>query len=104
GDSPIIGAGTYANNKTCAISSTGQGEYFIKNVVAYDIAALMEYRKLSIAAAAEEVINVKLKSQNAKGGVIGIDNNGKIIMCFNTDGMFRGYRKNGENPVVELYK
>ncbi|MBK7104895.1 MAG: isoaspartyl peptidase/L-asparaginase [Ignavibacteriae bacterium] len=104
GDSPIIGAGTYANNKTCAISSTGQGEYFIKNVVAYDISALMEYQKLSLSESAEYVINDKLKKQNALGGIIGIDNKGNIVMSFNTDGMFRGYRKSGESSVVELYK
>lgn len=104
GDSPIIGAGTYANNKTCAISSTGQGEYFIKNVVAYDISALMEYQKLSLSESAEYVINEKLKKQNALGGIIGIDNKGNIVMSFNTDGMFRGYRKSGESSIVELYK
>ncbi|MBK8944575.1 MAG: isoaspartyl peptidase/L-asparaginase [Ignavibacteriae bacterium] len=104
GDSPIIGAGTYANNKTCAISSTGQGEYFIKNVVSYDISALMEYQKLSLSESAEYVINDKLKKQNALGGIIGIDNKGNIVMSFNTDGMFRGYRKSGENSIIELYK
>jgi len=104
GDSPIIGAGTYANNKTCAISSTGQGEFFIRNVVAYDISALMEYQKLSLSEAAEYVINDKLKKQKALGGIIGIDNNGNIVNSFNTEGMFRASRKSGENATVELYK
>jgi beta-aspartyl-peptidase (threonine type) len=104
GDSPIIGAGTYANNKTCAISSTGQGEFFIRNVVAYDISALMEYQKLSLSEAAEYVINDKLKKQKALGGIIGIDNNGSIVNSFNTEGMFRASRKSGENANVELYK
>lgn len=104
GDSPIIGAGTYANNKTCAVSATGHGEYFIRNVVAYDISAQMEYKNMSIAKAADGIINNKLKSQDALGGVIGIDKYGNIVTTFNTEGMFRGFRKSGEDPVVNLYK
>jgi L-asparaginase / beta-aspartyl-peptidase len=104
GDSPIIGAGTYANNKTCAISATGHGEFFIRNVVAYDISALMEYKGLNINEAAELVIHKKLKSQEALGGVVGLDKYGNIVMSFNTQGMFRGYRTKGNDPVVRLYK
>lgn len=104
GDSPIIGAGTYANNKTCAISATGHGEYFIRNVVAYDISALMEYKKLNIKEAADFVINNKLKKQKALGGVIGLDKFGNIVMTFNTQGMFRGYRTSGNEAVVKLYE
>jgi beta-aspartyl-peptidase (threonine type) len=104
GDSPIIGAGTYANNNTCALSATGHGEFFIRNVVTYDISALMEYKKMKIDAAAEMVINNKLAKQEALGGVIGIDKFGNITMRFNTDGMFRGYRKNNEEPIIKLYK
>lgn len=104
GDSPIIGAGTYANNKTCAISSTGHGEYFIRNVVAYDISALVEYKNISIKNAADLVINKKLKEQNALGGVIGIDRFGNIVMTFNTEGMFRGYIRSNEEPVAKIYK
>lgn len=103
GDSPIIGAGTYAENNVCAISGTGHGEYFIKNVVAYQIAALMKYRKTSLNEAADYVINSLLKSQNAGGGVIGVDQNGNITMTFNTQGMFRGYTNSNGEMEVKLY-
>ncbi|MCD4772446.1 MAG: isoaspartyl peptidase/L-asparaginase [Bacteroidales bacterium] len=104
GDSPIIGAGTYANNNTCAVSATGHGEYFIRNVVAYDISALMEYKKWNLEKASDFVINEKLKSQNGSGGVITVDKDGNISMPFNTEGMFRGYiNSNGEMRVL-LYK
>lgn len=104
GDSPIIGAGTYADNKTCAISSTGHGEFFIRNVVAHDISSLMEYKGLNINEAADYVINKKLKKQNALGGVIGLDNFGNIMMTFNTQGMFRGFRTSGKEAEVKIYK
>ncbi len=104
GDSPIIGAGTYAKNSTCAISSTGHGEFFIRNVVAYDISARMEYLKSSLQTAAKQVILKKLVAQKAAGGVIGIDKFGDITMTFNTDGMFRGYYLQGKTPVVKMYK
>lgn len=101
GDSPIIGAGTYANNQTCAVSATGHGEFFIRNVVAYDIAALMDYKGLSLKEASEFVINDKLKKQNATGGVICVDKNGNVSMPFNTKGMFRAFVKsNGETAVL----
>lgn len=103
GDSPIIGAGTYANNKTCAVSATGHGEFFIRNVVAYDISALMEYKGWSLKRAADKVIMDKLVKQNAKGGVIAIDKWGNIAMPFNTRGMFRGYATDKQKPVVLLY-
>lgn len=104
GDSPIIGAGTYADNSTCAISCTGHGEFFIRNVVAYDIAARMKYNKQPLDSAANTVINKILKDQNASGGLIAIDKDGNISMPFNTPGMFRGYLKAGEKPVVLMYK
>jgi len=91
GDSPIVGAGTYANNKTCAISATGIGEFFIRNVVAYDISALMEYADLSLKKAADKVVKSKLKRQKGWGGVIAIDKDGNIVMSFNNYGMRRGY-------------
>ena len=91
GDSPIIGAGTYADNETCAVSATGHGEYFIRNVVAYDISALMKYKGLSLEVAADHVINDKLREQGGKGGVISIDKNGNLAMPFNTSGMYRGW-------------
>ena len=92
GDSPIIGAGTYANNNTCAVSSTGWGEYFIRAMVAHDISALMEYKNLSLAEAAKEVIQKKLPSLDdgqGDGGIIAIDNLGNMVLEFNTAGMFR---------------
>jgi beta-aspartyl-peptidase (threonine type) len=91
GDSPVIGAGTYANNATCAISCTGHGEFFIRYTVAHDISALMEYRGLTIYEAAEEVINHKLVKAGGEGGVIGVDKLGNITMTFNTTGMFRAF-------------
>ncbi len=103
GDVPIIGAGTYANNQTCGISSTGWGEYFIRNVVAYDISAQIEYNKKSIKTAAKNTLK-KVKELGGSGGVIGIDKNLNIIMEFNTEGMYRGYKKNDEDSVIEIYR
>jgi beta-aspartyl-peptidase (threonine type) len=91
GDSPIIGAGTYANNNTCAVSCTGHGEYFIRNVVAYDISALMEYKGFSLEEATRYEVMEKLKNQGASGGLIALDKNGNIAMPFNTEMMFRGF-------------
>ena len=91
GDSPIIGAGTYADNKTCAVSATGHGEFFMRNVVAYDISALMKYKGLSLSEAADEVIQQKLKSIGGDGGIIAVDKNGNFTMTFNTAGMYRGF-------------
>ncbi len=103
GDSPLIGAGTYANNITCAVSATGHGEYFIRSVVAYDISALMEYKGMSLHEASNFVINKKLKKFGGSGGVIAIDKHGNVAMPFNTAGMYRGsVRKDGE-IVVDIY-
>lgn len=103
GDSPIIGAGTYADNNTCAVSATGHGEYFIRNVVAHDISALMKYKGLSLQQAADEVIMDKLKKQNAEGGIIAVDKNGNITMTFNTAGMYRGYITSEGKSEVLIY-
>lgn len=104
GDSPIIGAGTYANNRTCAVSSTGHGEYFIRSVVAYDISALMEYAGLSLKEAADKVVMDKLVKLGGEGGVIAIDKDGNIAMPFNSAGMYRGYVDSSGKVVVEIYK
>ncbi|MCH8318001.1 MAG: isoaspartyl peptidase/L-asparaginase [Bacteroidetes bacterium] len=104
GDSPIIGAGTYANNKTCAVSATGHGEYFIRLVVAYDISAMMEYKGTSLEKAANEVIMKKLVELGGTGGVISVDKEGNIAMPFNTAGMFRGYVKEDGKIKVFIYK
>lgn len=103
GDSPIIGAGTYANNKTCAVSCTGHGEYFIRSVVAYDVSALMEYKGLSINEAANEVVLKKLIEIKGEGGLIALDQKGNFAMPFNTEGMFRAFR-NREKAEVKIYK
>ncbi|MFH1297306.1 MAG: isoaspartyl peptidase/L-asparaginase [Bacteroidota bacterium] len=103
GDTPIIGAGTYANNATCAVSCTGTGEYFMRNVIAYDVSALMEYRGWSLEEAANYLIYEKLKSQGGSGGLIAVDREGNIVMPFNTNAMFRGYTKPKEGSVVEIY-
>ncbi len=104
GDSPIIGAGTYANNKTCAVSATGHGEYFIRLGVARDISALMEYKGWSVRKAAEEVIYKKLPALGGDGGVIALDKNGNIAMPFNTAGMYRGFIDVKGKRDVLIYK
>jgi beta-aspartyl-peptidase (threonine type) len=103
GDSPIIGAGTYANNRTCAVSCTGDGEYFIRSVVAHDISALIEYRGLSLREAAQMVLE-KVDKIGGKGGLIAIDRNGQIAMPFNTAGMYRGSIGADGKPFVAIYR
>jgi beta-aspartyl-peptidase (threonine type) len=103
GDSPIIGAGTYADNNTCAVSATGHGEFFIRNVVAYDISALMKYKNVSLIEAANEVVMIKLKKLGGTGGIIAVDKNGNIAMPFNTSGMFRGFVKSGGGIKVAIF-
>ncbi len=104
GDAPIIGAGTYANNETCGVSATGWGEYFIRLGVARDISALMEYRAMTVQAAADTVIKQKLQKLGGDGGVIVMDKFGNMAISFNTDGMFRAYIGSDGKPVVEIYK
>ena len=103
GDSPIIGAGTYANNQTCAVSATGHGEYFIRNVVAYDLSSLMEYRGLSLEEAGKSIIMDKLVRQKANGGLIAVDREGNISMPFNTNAMFRGVAASDGRHEVAIY-
>ncbi|MFC2087895.1 isoaspartyl peptidase/L-asparaginase family protein, partial [Bacteroidota bacterium] len=102
GDSPIIGAGTYADNRTCAVSATGHGEFFIRNVVAYDIAARMKYQNKDLKTAADEVIQ-ELKEIKGFGGVICLDKKGNIAMSFNTTGMYRGYIREKGKAEVALF-
>lgn len=102
GDVPVIGAGTYAENGICGISATGHGEYFIRHVVAHDIAARIKYANQSIQQASTEVIEM-LKTKGGLGGVIGLDATGNVVMPFNTKGMFRGYISLEGEPVVALY-
>ncbi len=103
GDSPIIGAGTYADNKGCAVSATGHGEYFMRNVVAYDINALMKYSGISLKEAANYVIMKKLKDQGGDGGIIAVDRAGNFVMTFNTAGMYRAYRNSAGFSDVLIY-
>lgn len=104
GDVPIIGAGTYANNASCAVSATGHGEFFIRNVVSYDISALMLYKNMSLHDAAHFVIMDKLVEQKGSGGVIAVDKDGNIAMPFNTRGMFRGFVKSSGETGVKIFK
>jgi beta-aspartyl-peptidase (threonine type) len=103
GDSPIIGAGTYANNQTCAVSATGDGEYFIRSVVAHDISALMEYRAMTVEQAAQTAID-KVGKLGGTGGVIAIDHDGNIALPFNTSGMYRGHVDPGGKVVIEIFR
>ena len=103
GDVPIIGAGTYANNKTCGISSTGWGEYFIRNVVAYDISSQIDYLKIGINEAAKNTLK-KVKDLGGSGGVIGIDSYGNVMMDFNTKGMYRGYINSDGETKIKIYQ
>lgn len=103
GDSPVIGAGTYANNKTCAVSATGFGEYFLRTVAAYNISALMEYKGLSVQKAAEQVLQ-QIQQMGGDGGVIVLDHDGNFALPFNTAGMYRGYMTADGQMRVEIYK
>lgn len=104
GDSPIIGAGTYANNKTCAISCTGHGEPFIRAVTAYDVSSLMEYKGLSLEEAMHIVVHDKLLKLDGEGGMIGVDAKGNAAMVFNSEGMYRGVRNGEGKNIVSIYK
>ena len=103
GDSPIIGAGTYANNSTCAISCTGHGEFFIRSVVAYDVSCLMEYKGLSLKEACDLVVKNKLVKIGGEGGLIAIDSNGNIELPFNSEGMYRAKKNSDGELFVGIY-
>lgn len=104
GDSPVIGAGTYANNATCAISCTGHGEVFIRAVAAYDVSARMEYKNLSLQEAMGEVVNQKLLHMEGEGGMIGVDAKGNVALIFNSAGMYRGFKNSDGEGEVAIYK
>jgi L-asparaginase / beta-aspartyl-peptidase len=103
GDSPVIGAGTYANNATCAVSATGDGEYFIRTTVAHDVSALMEYRRMALKGAAQTALE-KVAKLGGTGGLIAIDRQANIALPFNTSGMYRGYVDPNGKFVVEIYR
>ncbi|TCJ12038.1 isoaspartyl peptidase/L-asparaginase [Flaviaesturariibacter flavus] len=104
GDAPIIGAGTFASNATCAVSCTGWGEYFIRLSVARSVSDLMEYKGMSVQAAADEMIQKKVPALGGDGGLIALDRNGNFTFSFNTEGMYRGYIRPDGKPVVKIYK
>ena len=104
GDTPVIGSGNYANNSTCAVSCTGHGEFFLRSVVAYDISCLMEYKGLSLEEACRTVVMDKLVQIGGEGGVIALDAKGNISLTFNSEGMYRGSLREGEQPFVAIYK
>lgn len=104
GDVPIIGAGTYADNESCGVSATGHGEYFIRAVVGHDIAARMKYQGKSLKEAAEDVVMNELVEMGGEGGIVALDRAGNISMAFNSEGMYRGYIKKGQEAKVYIYK
>jgi L-asparaginase / beta-aspartyl-peptidase len=103
GDTPVIGAGTYANNQTCAVSCTGDGEYFIRAAAAHEVSALMQYRGLKLQEAAQDALDT-VKQLGGAGGLIAIDKNGEVALPFNTNGMYRGYVDSKGKFVVEIYR
>ncbi|MDR5856774.1 isoaspartyl peptidase/L-asparaginase [Caballeronia sp. LZ062] len=104
GDAPLIGAGCYANDATCAVSTTGTGEMYIRMLAAYDVSAQMEYRGLTLAAAAEDVVMNKLPRIDGRGGLIAVDARGNVTLPFNTEGMYRGFARVGEQAVTAIYR
>jgi beta-aspartyl-peptidase (threonine type) len=104
GDSPIIGAGTYADNRSCAVSATGHGEVFIRAAVAHDISARMRYGRRDLVSAVREVVLDELPALHGEGGVVAIDRQGEIAMEFNSEGMFRASRKAGGEPEIHIYR
>jgi beta-aspartyl-peptidase (threonine type) len=104
GDSPIIGAGTYANNATCGISCTGHGELFIRAVAAHDVSCLMDYKGLSLQEAMQVVVHEKLMAIGGEGGMIGVDAQGNAALVFNSQGMYRGFKSSDGSSVVAIYK
>ncbi len=104
GDSPLIGCGTYANNKTCAISCTGHGELFIRSVAAYDVSCLMEYKGMNLQDAMDYVVNDKLVNLGGEGGMIGVDAQGNFAMVLNSTGMYRAAQSSEGEKIVAIYK
>jgi len=104
GDSPIIGAGTYADNRSCAVSATGHGEYFIRATVARDICSRVQYQGVSLADAADAVVNGQLKEMGGDGGIIAVDSKGNISLTFNTAGMYRASVDTTGTVYVGIYR
>lgn len=104
GDAPLIGAGCYANDATCAVSTTGTGEMFMRMLAAYDVSARMEYRGATLEQAAAEVVMERLPRIDGRGGLIAVDAKGNVTLPFNTEGMYRGFARVGETPVTAIYR
>lgn len=104
GDTPIPGSGTYANNKTCAVSCTGHGEFFLRAVVAYDVSCLMEYKGFTLQQACDEVVKNKLVKLGGEGGLIAVDAHGNVELSYNSEGMYRGTKNNEGVNLVGIYK
>ncbi|MFT4064883.1 isoaspartyl peptidase/L-asparaginase family protein [Paraburkholderia sp.] len=104
GDTPLIGAGCYADDATCAVSTTGSGEMFMRMVAAYDVAAQMAYREVSLEQAAHDVVMNRLPKIDGRGGLIAVDARGNVTLPFNTEGMYRGFARHGEAPVTAIYR
>ena len=102
GDSPVIGSGTYAYNRTCAVSCTGSGEYFLRGVVAYDVSCLMEYKNYSLEQACQEVVHQRLPTLGGDGGLIAVNAQGNVSMPFNTEGMYRA-SKTPQEEIIAIY-
>ncbi|ADG16428.1 isoaspartyl peptidase/L-asparaginase family protein [Paraburkholderia atlantica] len=104
GDTPLIGAGCYADDATCAVSTTGSGEMFMRMVAAYDVAAQMAYRRISLEEAAHDVVMNRLPKIDGRGGLVAVDVHGNVTLPFNTEGMYRGFARLGEAPVTAIYR
>ncbi|WP_233851021.1 isoaspartyl peptidase/L-asparaginase family protein [Paraburkholderia sp. HD33-4] len=104
GDTPLIGAGCYADDATCAVSTTGSGEMFMRMVAAYDVAAQMAYRRVSLEEAAHDVVMNRLPKIDGRGGLVAVDAQGNVTLSFNTEGMYRGFARLGEAPVTAIYR
>jgi beta-aspartyl-peptidase (threonine type) len=104
GDAPIIGAGTYASNQSCAVSATGSGEYFIRLTVAREICALVQYEGLTLQQAADEVIQKRLTALGGDGGVVALAPDGQMAWSFNTSGMYRARAAEGQPTVVSIFR
>jgi len=103
GDTPIIGAGLYADDRTCAVSCTGHGEFFIRAVVAYDVACLMKYKGLTLSEACEQVVHVHLREMDAEGGLVAVDSLGNVALPFNSEGMYRAWMTSEQEAQVAIY-
>ncbi|HEY0385197.1 MAG TPA: isoaspartyl peptidase/L-asparaginase, partial [Pyrinomonadaceae bacterium] len=104
GDTPLIGAGTYADDRTCAVSCTGHGEFFIRTVAAYDMACLMKYRGLALDEAGEQLVNHTLREMGGEGGLVAVDSRGNVALPFNSEGMYRGWITSGREAQIAIYR